>query len=146
MLITSSVFENNNFLPAKYSCDGENINPPLNILDVPLGTKTLALIVTDPDSPSGNFIHWLVWNIDPNIKEITEDSVPVGSVEGITSWGKSGYGGPCPNVGIHRYFFKILALDEKLDLQTSATVEELLKAIEGHVLDQGEIVGKYLRK
>lgn len=146
MLITSRVFENGSFLPEKYTCDGENINPPLNISDVPRGVKSLVLVINDPDSPSGTFIHWLVWNIDPNIKEITEDSIPFGSVEGVTSWGKSGYGGPCPFSGTHRYFFKIWALDEKLDLPTSAIVRELLKAMENHILAQGEIMGRYLKK
>lgn len=144
--VTSSVFKNNDFVPIRYSCDGINVNPPLSILEVPENAKSLVLIVDDPDSPSGSFIHWLVWNIDPSIKEIKENSVPVGSIEGTTSWGKSGYDGPCPNTGTHRYFFKILALDEKLDLQPSTSIKELLEAVESHVLDQGEIIGKYLRK
>lgn len=146
MNINSLAFKNGEFVPFKYTCDGVDVNPPLTISETPEGTKSLVLIVDDPDSPSGIFIHWLVWNIDPNTKEIKENSVPGGAVEGITSWGKLGYRGPCPFFGTHRYYFKVFALDEKLNLSEKATVKEVLKAMENHILGKGETMGKYIKK
>lgn len=143
--LTSSVFKNNEFVPVEYTCDGVNVNPPLNIANVPEMAKSLVLVIDDPDSPAGTFTHWLVWNIDPNIKEIKENSIPEGAIEGITTWGSQGYGGPCPQARGHRYFFKILALDEKLNILFSADINQVMKAVENHVLAQGELVGKYSR-
>lgn len=133
MKITSSVFKNNDFIPEKYTCDGRSINPPLFITDIPENTQSLALIVEDPDAPGGVFTHWLVPNIDPNIREIPENF-------------RSDYIGPCPPFGTHRYFFKIFALDIKLELPSSSTVKEFLPAIQNHILANAELVGKYSRK
>lgn len=145
MKIFSSAFKNNERIPAKYTCDGENINPPLGISDTPENAKSLALIVNDPDAPRGTWTHWTIWNIDPNIREIAADSTPPNTIEGVTDFGKPGYGGPCPPSGTHRYFFKIYALDTKIDLAPSKKVNELKKAMEKHILDSAEIIGLYSR-
>ena len=105
---------------------------------------SLALIVDDPDAPAGDWVHWTVWNISPETVEITEGSPPSG-VEGTTDFGKTGWGGPCPPSGTHRYFFKLYALDQELDLDSSATKSEIETAITGHVLDKAELVGLYER-
>lgn len=146
MKITSPAFKNQELIPAKYTCDGENINPPLEISDIPPGAQSLALIMDDPDAPLRTWVHWLVWNINPEIKKISENSVPQGSVEGKTSFGKPGYGGPCPPSGTHRYFFKAYALDTLLDIVPNAGKAGLEKAMEGHILAKGELVGMYSRK
>lgn len=143
MKITSPVFKHNETLPAKYTCDGEGVNPPLTIADVPKDAKSLVLIFSDPDAPSGDFVHWTVWNIDPGLTEIAENSVP--GVEGITSYGKPGYGLPCPPSGTHRYTFKLYALDTILDITEGSAITDLIKVIQGHILDQSELVGLYQR-
>jgi len=145
MKIESSAFSNNQFIPAKYTCDGEDINPPLKISEVPKGAKSLVLIVDDPDAPMGTWLHWTVWNISPEIEEIPENNVPEGAVEGITDFGKLGYGGPCPPSGIHRYFFKLYALDKSLELESSAKSKDIEKAMEGYILDQAQLIGMYSR-
>lgn len=146
MNLTSSAFQNNGIIPSKYTCDGENINPPLKIFGIPQNTQSLVLIVDDPDSPTGTWVHWTVFNIDPKIQEISENSVPEGAVEGITDFGSIGYGGPCPHSGAHRYFFKLYALDAKLDLLAGSSKKEIEKAMEGHILDKAELIGLYSRK
>lgn len=148
MQITSFAFKNNETLPTKYTCEGENINPPLEISDTPENAKSLVLIIDDPDAPAGLWTHWTIWNIDPKTKEIKENSVPVNSKEGITSFKNTGYGAPCPpkNTGVHRYFFKIYAIDKTLDLPTSTTSESLYKKIENSILDKAEIIGLYAIK
>jgi hypothetical protein len=145
MKITSSAFQQGGNIPSKFSCDGPNTNPPLQISDVPSGAKTLVLIVDDPDAPSGLFSHWVVWNISPQISTIAEGSAPKG-VHGTNDFGKSGYGGPCPPSGTHRYYFKIFALDRDLDLPSGAKRSQLDAAMKGHVVAQGELVGRYSRK
>src|SRR3989344_9303767 len=134
MKLTSTVFGNNGNIPAKYTCDGEDINPSLSIADIPQGTKSLCLIVDDPDAPAGDCVHWTVWNIAPHTNEIEENSVPSGAVEGTTGFGKTGWGGPCPPSGTHRYQFKLYALDAVLGLDSSATKKDVLAALESHVL------------
>jgi len=114
--ITSPVFENNGFIPKKYTCDGVDINPQLLIANVPSETKSLALIVDDPDAPAGTWVHWVVWNISPQTHEIKENSVPNGANQGLNDFRKRSYGGPCPPSGTHRYFFKLYALDTILTL------------------------------
>lgn len=146
MIITSPSFQDNGSIPSKYTCDGENVNPPLVIKDVPSGTKSLTLIVDDPDAPRGTWVHWIVWNIDPQTTQISERSVPAQASEGQTDFGKPGYGGPCPPSGTHRYFFKVYALDTTLDLSLQADKAELEKAMEGHVLDKAELIGLYSRE
>lgn len=143
MQLTSPVFKNNGFIPSKYTCDGENISPPLSVAGIPSKTKSLALIVDDPDSPSGTWTHWLIWNINANITEIPENFFSSDSIEGTTSWGKPGYSGPCPHSGTHRYFFKIFALDSKLNIPSSSLVSDFLEASQNHIIDQDQIIGRY---
>lgn len=143
--LKSLVFANNARIPGKYTCDGEDINPPLEIGGVPETTKSLVLLVDDPDAPAGTWVHWAVWNIAPTTQKIGEKSVPAGATEGVTSFGKPGYGGPCPPSGSHRYFFKLFALDSELNLPTSADAKALQKAMEGHILDKTELLGLYSR-
>ena len=146
MKLTSPVFQPNQPIPSKYTCDGDNINPPLKIADVPGTAKSLALIMDDPDAPAGNWDHWLVFNIDPQTTEIAENSVPDGVIQGKTDFGDNKYGGPCPGQGQHRYFFKLYALDANLDLKEGATKAEIEQAMDGHILDQTELVGIYQRQ
>ncbi len=145
MKIESPVFENSRKVPAKYTCDDKNINPPLVISGVPETAKSLALIVDDPDAPAGTWVHWTIWNMDPALTEIAEDSIPEG-IEGVTNFEKPGYGGPCPHSGTHRYFFKLYALDTILSIPETSNKEVLEKAMEGHTLASAELVGLYSRK
>ena len=116
MKISSPAFENNSKIPEKYTCDGENVNPPLKIEGVLKEAKSLVLIVDDPEAHMGTFLHWLVWNIPPETDFIEENSLPKRAVQGKNDFGKENYGGPCPPFGTHRYFFKLYALDKILDL------------------------------
>lgn len=145
MNITSSAFQQGANIPSKFSCDGANTSPPLQISNVPPGVKSLVLIVDDPDAPSGLFTHWAVWNISPQTSTIPEGSTPKGA-QGTNDFGKSGYGGPCPPSGAHRYYFKIFALDRDLDLPSGAKRSQLDAAMKGHVVAQGELMGRYARK
>jgi Raf kinase inhibitor-like YbhB/YbcL family protein len=145
MKITSSAFQQGGNIPSKFSCDGANTSPPLQISDVPSGAKSLVLVVDDPDAPSGLFTHWTVWNIPPQTSTIAEGSTPKG-VQGTNDFGKSGYGGPCPPSGAHRYYFKIFALDRDLDLPSGAKRSQLDAAMKGHVIAQGQLMGRYARK
>ena len=144
--MTSSVFENNGSIPAKFTCDGRDINPPLSIQSVPAGTKSLALIVDDPDAPRGMWVHWVVWNIDPKTTEIREDTVPTGAAQGMNDFRKKDYGGPCPPSGTHRYFFKLYALDTQLSPGANAEKTDLEKAMKGHIISEAQIMGTYKRK
>ncbi len=145
MKITSSAFEHQKEIPSSYTCDGQDINPPLTISDVPSEAKDLVLIVNDPDAPNKTWVHWTVWNINPDQKKIIEDSVPKEAQEGVTDFGNSGYGGPCPPSGEHRYFFKLYALDEKLDLPPRSDINQLEEAMTGHVLEKAALIGIYSR-
>lgn len=145
MKITSSVFQEGGNIPSKFTCDGADVNPPLHWNGAPSATKSLALIVDDPDAPGGLFTHWIVWNIDPKTNEISENSLPPGAVQGRNDFGKSGYGGPCPPSGTHRYYFRIFALDQMLDLKSGAKRAGLDAAMRGHMLGQGELMGRYAR-
>ncbi|MDR3680178.1 MAG: YbhB/YbcL family Raf kinase inhibitor-like protein [Flavipsychrobacter sp.] len=138
--ITSTAFENEGTIPAKYSCTGEEINPPLHIGDLPDGTVTLSLMVEDPDAPKGIFDHWIVWNIDP-IHEIKEGSNP--GISGKNGKGKTGYHGPCPPDDTHRYYFYVFALDTDIDLEAGAGKTDLQAAMEGHIIGQGSLMGRY---
>jgi Raf kinase inhibitor-like YbhB/YbcL family protein len=140
--VSSPVFENNKLIPAKYTCDGNDVNPPLTIEGTPAETKSLVLIVDDPDAPSGTWDHWVVWNIPP-INRIEENSVP--GTEGLTTDRQHSYGGPCPPWGTHRYFFKVYALDTLLDLSPNSSKKDVEKAVQGHVLAKGELIGLYRR-
>ncbi len=143
LAISSPAFKHEGFIPPKYTCDGDEVNPPLHIGQLPEGTITLALIAGDPDAPKGVFNHWVVWNIDP-VHTIEENSRP--GINGKNSAGKTGYHGPCPPDGAHRYFFYIFALDTNIELLTTATKEDLQKAMEGHIVGQGHIMGRYERR
>jgi Raf kinase inhibitor-like YbhB/YbcL family protein len=143
--ISSSAFENNGHIPPKYTCDGANVNPPLKIEDVPPNTKSLALIFDDVDAPRGSYVHWILWNIGPTIKEIKENSVPEGAVQGMNDFKKGSYGGPCPSRGAHKYVFKIFALDTLLNLNPNFTKKDLEKAMEGHIISQTQLMGLYKR-
>jgi Raf kinase inhibitor-like YbhB/YbcL family protein len=143
LVVKSPAFENNKLVPAKYTCDGDNVNPPLTIEGVPEGTKSLVLIVDDPDAPMGTWNHWIVWNIPPDAHKIEENTVP--GIEGISTYRKHDYGGPCPPYGTHRYFFKVYALDTKLDLTANSKKTDVEEAMESHILAEGELVGLYRR-
>src|SRR6266576_3329740 len=143
MKISSSAFQEGGTIPEKFSKNGQNINPELRIEGAPAEAKSLALIVDDPDAPVGLFTHWLVWNIDPKTTDIAENSVPRGALQGTNDFPGSGYDGPQPPSGTHRYYFKIFAVDQTLDLKSGAKRQELDKAMSGHVIAQGELVGRY---
>jgi len=146
MKLTSRAFSHTTSIPPRFTCDGDNINPPLTITDIPVQTKSLALVLEDPDAPGGTWIHWLVWNIPPDTKEIAAGTTPTGAVEGTTSFGKRGYGGPCPPSGTHRYVFTLAALDTMLALAPSANKSDLESAFAGHILAQTQLVGLYARR
>lgn len=150
MKFESTAFEHEGSIPSKYTCDGENISPPLKISDVPEGTKSLVLMMDDPDvpksvRPDGVWDHWLVWNIPAETIEIPEGKEPAGVV-GKNTGGKFGYQGSCPPDKEHRYFFKLYALDTMLELSAgTATKKDLEKAMEGHIIGQTELMGRYNR-
>jgi Raf kinase inhibitor-like YbhB/YbcL family protein len=143
MKITSSVFKNKGKIPAQYTCDGENISPPLEFLDLPSQAKSFALIMDDPDAPAGIWNHWLIWQIQPGTTGIQENSLPQGAVEGENTSGKIGYSGPCPPSGSHRYIFKLYALNDQFDLKEGAKKQVLEKALQGHVLEEAQLIGFY---
>ncbi len=140
MKLTSPEFKNNEHIPKRFTCQGDDINPELTIEGIPEGAKSLALIMDDPDAPMGTWVHWVVYNI-PIASKIEEDSIPGEQL--INDFGRKDYGGPCPPSGTHRYFFKIYALDEELDLEVGVKKEALEKAIEGHILEKAELKGLY---
>jgi len=144
--ITSPSFQTGGDIPPKFTCNGTNVSPELQISSVPNEAKSLLLIVDDPDAPRGLFTHWIVWNIDPKTTRVAENSAPTAGVQGINDFGKRNYGGPCPPSGTHRYFFKIFALDTKLELKPGARRAELDAAMRGHILAQGELMGRYSHK
>src|SRR6266704_3177773 len=143
MKITSSAFQEGGDIPSKFSRDGGNVNPPLHVEGTPANAKSLVLIVDDPDAPVGLFTHWLVWNIAPKTTEVPEKGMPKGAVQGTSDYSNLGYGGPQPPSGTHRYYFKIFALDQTLDLRPGAKRQELDKAMSGHVVSQGQLMGRY---
>jgi Raf kinase inhibitor-like YbhB/YbcL family protein len=143
MKITSSAFQEGDHIPSKFSREAGNVNPPLRIDGTPENAKSLVLIVDDPDAPVGLFTHWLVWNIDPKTTEIPEKSLPKGAVQGINDYPNLGYGGPQPPSGTHHYYFKIFALDQTLDLRAGAKRQQLEKAMNDHIIAQGQLMGRY---
>ncbi|AFZ27997.1 phospholipid-binding protein, PBP family [Cylindrospermum stagnale PCC 7417] len=151
MKLASSAFEANNLIPAQYTCDGADISPPLIWEQVPRETQSLALIVDDPDAPGKTFVHWVVYDLPPTVRQLPEQisstkTLPNGGVQGKNDFGKFGYGGPCPPSGIHRYFFQLYALDKKLGLAAGASKNQILAAIEGHILASSELIGRYKRQ
>jgi Raf kinase inhibitor-like YbhB/YbcL family protein len=153
--LSSSAFAPNGSIPSKFTCDGEDISPQLEWSGTPEGTRSLALIVDDPDAPDPAkpqrvYVHWVVYNISDSTTRIAENAarsglLPHGAVQGTNDWGKETYGGPCPPIGRHRYFFKLYALDATLNLKTP-TKAELEKGMVGHILAQAELVGTYAKK
>lgn len=143
--ITTSAFSDGGEIPSKFTCDGANVSPPLQITAVPKDAKSLVLIVDDPDAPGGLFTHWTIWNIDPKTNLIAEAAAPAG-VQGTNDFNKSGYGAPCPPFGSHRYYFKIYALDRQLELKPGARRREIDAAIKGHVIAEGQIMGRYSKQ
>jgi Raf kinase inhibitor-like YbhB/YbcL family protein len=151
MKLASSAFDAKGLIPVKYTCDGEDISPPLIWDEVPTGTQSIALIVDDPDAPGQTFVHWVVYDIPATVRQLPEQIAAVetlfnGGVQGKNDFGKFGYGGPCPPSGIHRYFFKLYALDQKLGLPAGATKNQILTAMKGHVLATVELIGRYQRQ
>ena len=149
--ITSTAFREGEPIPSKYTCDGINVSPPLNWDDPPENAESFALIGDDPDAPMGTWVHWVVYNIPADVREFPENvpSSPTlsnGAVQGITDFRSTGYGGPCPPSGTHRYFFKIYALDTMLNLGPGATKKQLIDAMRGHVLAEGQLMGTYKRQ
>jgi Raf kinase inhibitor-like YbhB/YbcL family protein len=150
MQFTSIAFKDGDKIPENYTCDGEDVSPPLEWTSAPEETKTLTIICDDPDAPMGTWVHWVVFNIPGDIGALPENVPPEreldnGAIQGINDFQKIGYGGPCPPSGTHRYFFKIYALDSKLDLPFGATKAHVMIAMEGHVLDQAHLMGTYRR-
>ena len=154
MKIESDAFKNGGQIPGRFTCDGEGINPQLIFRDVPKKTRSLALIVDDPDIPDAAkqsydieiWDHWIVWNISPNTKEIKENSIPEGAMVGKSTRGVNAYTPPCPPDGLHRYFFKLYALDTILNIPKTSKAEDLSKAMQGHILVKAELMGKYQRE
>jgi len=150
MEITSSAFDEGAMIPEKYTCDNIDISPPLKWTNIPEGTKTLAIICDDPDAPMGTWVHWILFNLPADINELSEDIpaleiLPNGAKQGKNDFGKIGYGGPCPPGGTHRYYFKVYALSEELDIKAGISKSELLKAMEGNILSDEKLMGRYKR-
>ena len=143
MKLTTPEFKNNGLMPKKFTCEGDDINPALIIEGAPSNTKSLALIMDDPDAPVGTWVHWVVFNI-PVTGAIEENGIP--GTQGSNNSGRPAYHGPCPPSGTHRYFFKIYALDKELDLPAGTSKGQLEKAMQGHILDKAELVGLYKRE
>lgn len=141
----TSVFEHGGKIPPIYTCDGDDISPELIISDVPDSAKSLVLIVDDPDAPMGLFVHWVLYNIPVDVKNISSRNIPQGAIEGMTNFGRMGYGGPCPPSGEHRYFFKLYAIDKMLDLPAKATKYQVEREIQGHIIEKSELMGVYKR-
>ena len=155
MILTSPNFKQNGEIPKKHTCDGEDISPALTWSDLPEGTRSLALIVDDPDAPDPanpkmTWVHWVLYNMPPTAGSLSDNAgsadLPEGTWEGLNDWKRTGYGGPCPPVGRHRYFHKLYALDIVLPDLKKPTKAKLEKAMEGHILSKAELVGTYQRK
>ena len=142
MKITSTSFQHNSVMPSQFTCDGQNINPPLDINDVPSNAKSLALIVDDPDAVVGVWDHWVVFNMPPSANQIAQDSQPDG-VAGKNSGGRNNYQGPCPPSGTHRYFFKLYALDSMLNLPEGSGKKQVEAAMQNHIVAKAELIGTY---
>lgn len=145
MKLSSPDFKNNTMMPPELTCDGSDMSPELNIEDVPKNAKSLVLINDDPDAPVGTWDHWIIFNMPSTTEKIEKGQEPQG-VGGKNSWGRAGYGGPCPPSGVHRYFFKLYALDTMLNLNEGATKKEIESAMHGHIIAKAELMGTYKGK
>ncbi len=140
MKLSSSAFEHEGIIPDRFTCQGQNINPPLALEEIPENTQSLCVLMHDPDAPSGDFVHWVDYDIEPS------EEIPEGTslgCQGVNSFDKPGYGGPCPSDGAHRYYLDVFALDTKLNLPEGKSRSEVESAMSGHILDSAEIMGKY---
>lgn len=146
MKIESFAFKNGDEIPSRFTCDGENISPELIFKNVPKDTKSLALTLEDPDVPTGTWGHWVLWNIPPRTIEINQNNIPKGAVVGSNNANKNEYYGPCPQNGLHHYFFKLYALDTMLTLDSNKKAQDLVDAMEGHIIAQAKLMGTYERK
>jgi len=146
MKLTSPDFSEGSSIPERFTCDGQDINPTLRIDGVPQAAKSLVLIVDDPDAPVGTFTHWLIWNLRPDVTEIVANSPLSDAVQGVNDFGRSKYGGPCPPSGVHRYYFKLYALDTTLKLPAKSKRKALDAAIKGHMVGEAILMGRYARK
>ena len=149
--LTSPAFEEEGMIPKKYTCDAEDISPPLTWESVPEGTKSLAIICDDPDAPVGTWVHWVLFNLPPDTKKLIEEvstteTLENGAKQGTNDFGNIGYGGPCPPGGTHRYFFKLYAMDIMLNLEAGIKKTDLLNAMEGHIIFETQLMGKYTRQ
>lgn len=149
--VTSPAFQNGGMIPGRFTCDGLDVSPPLAWTAVPTGTKSVALVCDDPDAPAGVWVHWVVYDIPPSTTALAENqpetnTLPGGGKQGVNDFRRIGYGGPCPPGGTHRYFFRIYALDVALNLDPGATRSALQRAMQGHIVAQGELMGRYARK
>lgn len=144
MKLTSPEFEHNKAIPSEFTCDANDISPPLQISDVPQEARSLVLIMDDPDAPMGTFVHWVMWNIPPETTEIKKGE-QISWPQGRTDFGRIGYGGPCPPQGTHRYFFKLYVLDTTLDLPPGSTKQEVEDAMSGHKIAEAQLIGTYTR-
>jgi Raf kinase inhibitor-like YbhB/YbcL family protein len=148
--VTSSAWQEGEMIPGKYTCDGENISPPLTLSSIPEGTKSIALISDDPDAPAKVWVHWVIFNLPPDTTRL-EENIPSqtklsnGALQGKNDSGTTGYTGPCPPDGTHRYYFKAYALDKMLDLSPGITKQNLLETMQGHILGEGSLMGRYRR-
>ena len=150
MKLTSSAFQQGSAIPSAYTCDGKDLSPPLAWDDIPSGVKSFALISDDPDAPMGTWVHWVLWNVPAAARQLNEAlpadaSLPDGARQGMTDFGRIGYGGPYPPSGAHRYVFKLYALDAALSLKPGATKAQLEAAMDGHILERAELMGTYRR-
>ncbi|HET9870571.1 MAG TPA: YbhB/YbcL family Raf kinase inhibitor-like protein [bacterium] len=146
--LLSKAFGDGNKLPVRYTCDGAGVSPELHWKNLPRKTKSLALILDDPDAPYSTWIHWVAYNIPPDVLEFLEDfpkdaQLPNGITQGTNDFKTLGYGSPCPPSGVHRYFFRLYALDSRLDLAPGATAEQLRQAMKGHILSMAQLMGRY---
>jgi len=150
MRIISASFEEAGMIPKEYTCDGEDVSPPLEWTGVPGGTRSLALVCDDPDAPAGNWVHWVLFNLPADASGLGAGVPPLlelanGARQGVNDFRRIGWGGPCPPGGTHRYYFTLFALDRRLDLEPGSTSQELLKAMQGHVLAEARLMGRYHR-
>ena len=141
--VSSPAFQAGGTIPARFTCKGANVNPPLQFQGIPKAAKCLVLIVDDPDAPGHLFTHWLIWNIDPGTTQLREKSLPAGAIEGTNDFGDRGYGGPCPPSGTHRYFFRLFALDQKMTLKSGAKRSVVDSALKNRILAHDALMARF---